>query len=218
MKRFVIVGVGSFGRSVAEQLAAMHQKVVVLDQDPEKVARFATLALRAVAGDGTDPQVLAEAGAGEADAAIVSLGRDVTASVLAVLALRDLGIREIHVKTISELHGRILDKIGVAETIFPERESGTNLARRIASSAILRYVELGPGLSAQEMAVPQEWVGRSLRELELPRRYRITVIGARDYLSGETTASPDPDEALKDSDTLIVAGTDDDLRRAASLK
>jgi len=211
MKRFVVIGLGNFGASVALRLHEMGHEVAALDVDLDKVERVAPLVRNAVAGDGTDFEVLERLGAGEADAAIVSTGEDVTASVLAALALRDCGVPEIHVKVISDLHIRILEKLEVAQTIFPEREAAQLLAKRVESRAILNVVELGEGFSAQEMAVPQQWVGRSLRELELPRRYGIAVIAVHDFLTDEIVPIPDPDAPLKDSDTLLVAGADDKL-------
>lgn len=215
MKHFFVVGLGNFGASVAESLHEMGYDVSALDVDRAKAERVAKVIRNAVAGDGTDPEVLARLGASKADAAIVSTGDDITASILTALALRDLGVKEIHVKVISELHTRILEKVGVADTIFPERESAQLLAKRVASRAILNYVELGEGFSAQEMAVPDDWVGRSLRELELPRRYNIAVIAVHDFLSGRITPIPDPDAPLKQSDTLLVAGADEHLERVA---
>jgi len=211
MKRFVVIGLGNFGASVALRLHEMGHEVAALDVDLDKVERVAPLVRNAVAGDGTDFEVLERLGADEADAAIVSTGEDVTASVLAALALRDCGVPEIHVKVISDLHIRILEKLEVAQTIFPEREAAQLLAKRVESRAILNVVELGEGFSAQEMAVPQQWVGRSLRELELPRRYGIAVIAVHDFLTDEIVPIPDPDAPLKDSDTLLVAGADDKL-------
>lgn len=218
MKRYVVVGLGNFGASVAERLHEMGHDVSALDVDREKVERLAPTLRTTAAGDGTDPEVLERLGAGEADAAIVSTGDDITASVLTALALRDLRVPEIHVKVISDLHARILEKLGVAATIFPEREAALLLAKRVENRAILNYVELGEGFSAQEMAVPEAWVGQSLRELELPRRYEIAVIAVHDVLTDEITPIPNPDAPLKESDTLLVAGADASLEKVAKLK
>src|SRR5690606_24175300 len=148
-------------------------------------------------------------GANEADAAVVSTGDDITASVLTTLSLRDLGIREIYVKVISRDHARVMEKIGVTETIFPERESAMRLGHRIANQTLLNYIQLGPDFSIQEMAVPDRWVGRSLRDLELPRHFSISVIAVHDVLTGEMLPVADPDAPLKESDTLLIASRDE---------
>jgi trk system potassium uptake protein len=217
MKRVAVVGLGNFGATVAEQLAEVGYRVSALDVDPARVERVASSIREAMVGDGTDPEVLDRMGATAADAAVVSTGDDVTASVLTALALKDLGVPEIHVKVISELHARILEKIGVTETVFPERESAELLAKRITNRRILNYLRLGEGFSAQEMTVPAQWVGHSLRELELPSRYSISVIAVHDFLTGGIFPIPDPDAPLKDSDTLLVAGADESLARVTAL-
>lgn len=218
MKRFVVVGLGNFGSSVAESLYAMKHDVVALDTSETAVDRIAPHVTRAAVGDGRDLRSLEKAGSKNADAAVVSTGDDITASILITLALKDLGVQEIYVKVISLDHDRVMKKLDVTETIFPERESGHRLATRITSKAILNYVSLGTGFSVQEMAVPDDWIGRSLRELELPRRHRLNVVAVHDVLQDEMVPVPDPDTRLKESDTLLVAGRDDDLARAASIK
>lgn len=215
MKRYVIVGLGNFGSSVAESLYALGHEVAAIDTREEAVDRISSGATVAAVGDGKDLRVLERIGAREADAGVVSTGDDITASILTTLALKDLGVREIYVKVISRDHARVMEKLGVTETIFPERESAIRLGTRISNRSILNYIQLGEGFSVQEMAVPDGWVGRSLRQLELPRRYRVSVIAVHDVLMDQMIAAPDPDAPLKDSDTLLLAGRDEDLGKAA---
>lgn len=217
MARFLVVGLGNFGASVATSLHQMGHEVAAVDLDPRRTEHVAALLGKVLAGDGTDLALLDRLDARQADTAIVSTGDDVSASVLTAIALRDLGVTDIHVKVISDLHARILGKVGVSDTIFPERESAQYLAHRVGNRAILRYVELQPGLAAQEMTVPQRWVGRSLRDLELPRRYGITVIAVRDREGGALSQSPDPKEPLQESSTVLLAGDDEALARVARL-
>jgi len=211
------VGLGNFGSSVAETLHAAGHDVAALDQDPERVDQMARLVARAAAGNGTDVRTLRRLGADDADAAVISTGDDITASALTALILRDLGVEEIYVKVISHDHARLIEKIGVTETIFPERESGIRLGKRISSRSLLNYIQLGADFSLQEMAVPAAWVGRSLRDLQLPRRHGISVVAVHDVLMDQIHPVPDPDAPLKESDTLLVAGTDENLRKAAEV-
>ena len=217
MLRFVVVGLGNFGTSVAEALHAARHDVLAVDTSETAVDRIAPFVTRAVVTDGRSVKALERIGAKGADGGIVSTGDDITASILATMALRDLGVAEVYVKVISIEHARVMEKLGVTETIFPERESGHRLATRVGSRAILNYVRLGEGFSIQEMAVPEPWIGRSLRDLQLPSRFRISVIAVHDVLTGEMIPVPDPSSPLKDSDTLLVAGKDEDLARAAKL-
>lgn len=216
MKRFVVVGLGNFGSSVAEALHEQGFEVVAIDRREEVVDMIASRVTRAAVGDGRMLAALEEAGARGADAGIVSTGDDITASILATMAMRDLGVRATYVKVVSADHARVMEKIGVTETIFPERESGQRLATRISTSGLLNYVRLGPQFSLQEMAVPEAWIGCTLRELELPRRFRVSVVAVHDILSDRMIPVPPPDSLLKESDTLLVAGRDEDLARASA--
>lgn len=217
MKRFVIIGLGNFGYSAAESLSSSGHDVIVIDVDGDVVDRIAPHVARAAVGDGTDIQTLQRIGAADADVGVIATGDDITASILATMALHDLHVKEVYVKVISRDHARVMQRIGVTETIFPERDSATALATRLSGTALLNYVRLGEGFSIQEMAVPDKWNGRTIRELQLRQTFDITVIALHDVLNDRILPSPDPDSILKDSDTLLVAGSDDALAKAAKL-
>ena len=128
-KRFIIAGLGIFGSGTAEKLYEMGNEVIAVDLIEDLVDRIAPHVTRAAVADARHADVLERIGARDADAGVVSTGSDISASVLAVMALRDLDVREIYVKVISRDHARIMRKIGVTETIFPEGESSINQAR-----------------------------------------------------------------------------------------
>ena len=215
MKRFVVIGLGNFGTSAAEALHAQGHDVVAVDRKEDAVERIAPHVTRAAVADGTNLDALDRIGVRGADAGVVSTGDDITASILSTLVLRDLGVPEVYVKVISPEHARVMEKLGATETIFPERDSAMRLATRMSSTTILNYVRLGPDFSIQEMALPSAWLGKSLRDLRLPQRFRISVVAVHDVLSDRIVPAPPPDAPLKDSDTLLVAGDDEDLARAA---
>lgn len=215
MKRFVVIGLGNFGSSAAEALHAQGHEVIAIDPNEEAVDRVAQHVTRAAVADGRSLEALERIGARGADVGIISTGDDITASILATLALKDLNVRDVFVKVISRDHARVMERVGATETVFPERDSAIGLASRLSGSAILNYVRLGTEFSIQEMAVRSEWVGKTLRELELRRHYGITVIALHDMLNDQILAAPDPDVVMKGSETLLVAGKDKDLARAA---
>lgn len=218
MKRFVVIGLGNFGSSVAESLNAKGHEVIALDIDGDAIDRIAPYVARAAMGDGTDLQTLERVGAKGADAGVIATGDDITASILATMSLRDLGIQDVYVKVISRQHARVMERMGVTETVFPERESALSLGTRISGVALLNYVRLGEGFSIQEMGVPDAWIGKTIRELALRQKLDITVVALHDVLSDTMIPSPDPDSRLKDSDTLLVAGRDEALAKAAKFK
>lgn len=218
MKRFVVVGLGNFGATAATRLHELGHEVIAIDQRADVVDAVGSRVLRALVGDATRKAVLEEARAREADAAVISTGDDLAASVLALLALRDLGVEHVIVKVVSDEQARIVEALGADETIFPERESAMALASRLTAGALLRYVQLGPALALQEMPVPSEWYGMTLRELQLPSRYRVQVVAVHDVLRDEMIPVPEADRALRDSDTLLVAGDPRVLEKLAGLR
>ena len=217
MKRFVVVGLGNFGSSVAEALHAKGHEVIAVDPDERAVDRIAPFVTKAAVGDGRILQTLERVGAKGAEAGVVSTGDDITASILSTMVLHDIGVRDVYVKVISRDHARVMEHMGVTESIFPERESALALGARMSGAGLLNYYRLGPGFSIQEMAVPQAWSGKTLRELELRQRYGISIVALHDVLLDRIVPTPDPDQVLKDSDTILVAGKDEDLARAAEV-
>jgi trk system potassium uptake protein TrkA len=213
MRRFVVVGLGHFGGWAARALYAAGHDVIAIERDADLVDRFKTDVSAAVHGDATDQAVLERVGARGAEVAIVSTGSDLATSILATLALRDLGVKDIYVKVGSSEAARALEAFGVRETIFPEREVADRLAHRIASRTVLEYVPLAPGFSLQEVAIPDGWLGRTLRELGLPANHGIQVVALQDMLTAKVEVVPDPDRPLRESDVAIVAGPDDAIRK-----
>lgn len=212
MQRYVVVGLGHFGGWVARALFAQGHDVIAIERDPPLVDRFRNEVTVAVVGDATDRALLGQVGAATADAAVVSTGQDLATSILATLALRELGVKDIYVKVGSPEAARALEAFDVRETIFPEREVADRLAHRIASKTVLDYVPLAPGVSIQELAIPDGWLGKSLRELALPTTYGIQIVALHDLLAGSVEVVPDPDRSLRESDVAIVAGRDEAIR------
>lgn len=218
MKRFVIVGLGNFGSTVARELHRHGHDVVAIDRLAGPVEAIADSVSRAAIADGTVLDTLKRIGASDADVGIVSTGDDISACVLATMALIDAGVSEVVVKTVSLEHARIMKRLGATDTVFPEHDSAMDLAAKLADTAVLNYMRLGGGFSIQEMVVPDAWEGRTLRDLGLPVNYRISVVGVHDVLTDRMSVPPDPDVVLKESDTLIVAGTRENLHRVAQMK
>lgn len=218
MKRFIVVGLGNFGTFLATRLSELGHDVIAIDSQPDLVDSLGHRVSHAVVGDATRRGVLEEAGARDSDAAVIAMGDHLAASVLVLLALRDIGVKEIFVKVSSAEHQRIADALGATESIFPERETALDLASRLTSGRLLQYVQLGPDFGLQEMPVPIAWYGRTLRELELPQRYRVQVVAVHDVLLDQMLPVPNPDRKLTDSDTLLVAGDPAALEQLARLR
>ena len=217
MNRYVVVGLGHFGSFIAKRLYELGNEVIALDTDVNVVDAHGPFVTRALAGDATRREVLDEAGADDADVAIVSTGQNLGASMLSLLALRDLGVKAIYVKVQSIEHARMADALGATDTVFPEMEAATNLAQRITSGRLLHYTAYGDQFGIQEMAVPDSWSGKTLQELRLPLEYQIQVVAVHDNLR-DTITIPVPTKPLTPSDTLLIAGAPDRLETLTKVR
>lgn len=215
MSRYLVVGLGHFGSWVARTLESLGNEVIAIEREGAVVDRHGDVVSRAVQGDATDPAVLRAAGAADVDAAVVSMGEDLAASILATVALRDLGVREIYVKAAGDVESRALNALGVTEVIIPEKDAGVRLAHRMGTQRVLDYVPLGEGYSIQEIAIPSAWVGRTLQEIAPRERCGVQVVAVLCSLTAGVSTPPDPGSTLKDSDSVVVAGPDEKIARLA---
>ncbi|MBW3533980.1 MAG: TrkA family potassium uptake protein [Gemmatimonadetes bacterium] len=213
MKRFVVIGLGRFGSWVAQALYEQGFEVIAVDTNEALVDRYTAKVTRAVVADGTEPDTLRQIGAEDADAGVISTGNDLAASILAAMALREVGVERLYAKVSSVRAARAMERFEIDELIFPERESAERIARRLASTTVLDYVQLGEGYSIQEIAIPDAWLGRSLRELALPSRHGVQIVALYDVLADRWNVVPDADAPLTESDIAIVAGDDETLAR-----
>lgn len=212
-QRFVVIGLGGFGSWVARALYDQGFDVIAVDLSEELVDRYTDVVTRCVVGDGTDPELLKRVGASDAHSAVVSTGEDLAASIMSVMALKEIGVEDIYAKVPSLRAARALERFDIREMIFPEREAARRLARRLQSTTILDYISLGENYSIQEMAVPDAWLGKTLRELALPREHGVQVVALFDVLTDRWKVVPDPDEPLTESDVAVLAGKDETLAR-----
>lgn len=217
MNRYVVVGLGHFGSFVAKRLYELGNEVVAIDTNANLVDAHGPFVTRAFVGDATKKEVLVEAGAEEADVAIVSTGDNIGASVLSLLVLRDLKVKAIYVKVQSIEHARIADALGATDTVFPEMQAATNLAQRITSGKLLHYTSYGEEFGIQEMAIPESWLGRTLQDLRLPQTYQIQVVAVHDMLR-DVISIPVPTKPLTPSDTLLIAGAPDRLESLTKVR
>ena len=213
MKRFVVIGLGGFGSWVARLLFREGYDVIAIDRNEALVDRAVGEVTRAVAGDATDPALLREVGADGAGAAVVSTGEDLASSILAILALKDVGVGHIYVKVPNNRAAEALARFDLTDMVFPEREAAERLVHRLSSTAVLDYIPIGKGFALEEIAIPDPWVGKSLAELGLPAKEGIQVVAVFDVLQGQWNPVPGPSQVLKESDIALVAGKTEVLEK-----
>ncbi len=228
--QFLVIGVGRFGRAVAETLAQEGHEVVAVDRDEDKLLPVADLVSDALVMDSTQERALRTLGVEDFDAVIVAVGEDVEASVLTTVLLKDLGARRVVVKASSELHAKILRRVGADLVVFPEREMGERVARTLASPRIWDYIELSKDYSLVEIVAPKEFEGKSIRDTQARSRYGIHIIAIKRRLprmdqrgeivgyEEEVLVAPPPDTEIMPGDLLVVIGKVDDVERFRRLK
>ncbi len=216
MKRsFAVIGLGRFGAAIATTLTELGHEVIGIDSDEEKVRQLSDVVSVALQLDAIDERALRAAGIQDVDVAIVSIGENVESSLLAVMLVMELGIRQIVAKATTPLHGRILEKLGVSRVIFPEREMAVRVAHSLVVPNVLDYIELSRDFSIIELPAPPQFVGHSIRELAIRTKYGLTLIAIRRKAEqGEaTTVGPSADDRIQAGDVLALLGPNERLSR-----
>ena len=210
-RQYAVIGMGRFGTSVALTLVKAGQEVLVVDSDEERIQKVAEFFTHAVVLDTTDEASLSAVGIRNFDMVVVAIGHDVQASVLTTLLLKEMGVKHIVAKAASVLHGKMLDKVGADQVVFPERDMGQRIAHNLMSTNIIDYFEVAPDLGIIEVDVRGDLVGKSLFDSHLREKYGITVIAIR--RNGKIALSPSPSEKLVESDRLILVGDNVGIQR-----
>jgi trk system potassium uptake protein TrkA len=211
-RSFAVIGLGRFGMAMATTLAELGQEVIGIDSREEPVRAVAPLLAQAVQLEATDEKALRSVGVQDVDVAVVSIGEHLEASLLAVVQVIQLGVPEVIAKAVTPLHGTILQKLGVARVVYPEREMAIRVARGLVVPSALDYFELSKDCSLVEVPAPPDWAGKTLMELSLRKRFGVTLIAIR-RKSGDgqesTLISPPAEECIAAGDVLAVLGAAD---------
>lgn len=200
MAHFAVIGLGNFGGTLALELVNLGHEVVAVEANPEKAQTFRDRLPQVVVANGTDRHTLEVIGLNDVDCAIISLGRALEAAVLVALHCVELRVPKIYAKVVSSTHGRILKRLGVTRVIFPEREVARRLAHRITNPNLIDYLPITQGYSVEQIAAPLSMFGRTLEQVELPRRFGVHVIAIRE------SADPDSPLQIPTGGTIISEG------------
>lgn len=218
MKRFAVIGTGSFGFYVAKALYENENEVIAIDRNKERVQAIEPYCTSAIVQDVTDIKALKALGLDEMDAVIVSTGENIKPSILICFHLSRLGIKRIIVKAEDDDHGEILKQLGATEIIRPSMDMAEGLALRLTSPNILEFLPLAEDYTIAQVNAPPSFIGKSLRDLDLRRRYEVNIIAVKELVPGRFVMVPSPDFAVKDSDVLVMLGKKADLKEIKELK
>ena len=210
-KEFVIIGCGRFGHSVAKTLYDYGHEVLALDKDEETIQEIAEDVTHAIQVDGTDESALKSIGIRNFDVAVVSIGSDIQASIMATLIAKEEGVEMVVAKAQDNVHAKVLYKIGADRVIFPERDMGIRVANSLVTSNVLDYIELAKGCNIVEIEAFKSWENKTLKELRLSNRYGINVIAIK-HDKG-INISPYADDIVKAGNIIVFIGDDDSFRK-----
>jgi trk system potassium uptake protein TrkA len=213
MKRAVVIGLGIFGYNIARTLFENGFEVVAIDKNKDIIQKIRDHSTKAILADGTDQEIMDEIGVGEDDIAIISFGEDLAAATLITLHLKQMKVKNIIVKAPNEEHKLILEKVGATEVVIPEMDMAKKVAKSLVSPNMMDYIPLSEDYIISEMAPPNSFLGKTIRELGLRAKYSIEVIAVRDVLSESVHMVPPADFVIKDGEVLVVIGKETDINK-----
>lgn len=199
---YAVFGLGRYGKAVAKELVNSGAEVLAVDMDEEIVNAAITEIPFCKRADITDAEVIKQLGIANMDVVIIAMANSLEASVMATMLCKEAGVKTVIAKCANEMHQRVLTKVGADKVVFPERESGTRLAKNLLSSGFVDVIELSKNVSMIELDVKPEWEGKNLLELNLRKKYSINVVAIRQ--GKEVCIDVDPERKLEKSMNLIV--------------
>ncbi|WML90067.1 TrkA family potassium uptake protein [Thiothrix lacustris] len=210
-KSFVVIGLGTFGSTVAAELVRFGNHVIGIDMDEKRVSRMADTLSEAMIIDGRDELALREAGVGHYDVVLIAMGEDLEASILCTMNARLLGAKTIWVKASSRTHHRILSKLGADRIVHPEEEMGQHIAQVLHNPLVRDYVSLGNGFHVVNMIVPERLDGKTVDSLKLEEKFELRCLGV---MRGSEFLNCTNDHAsLHPDDKLLLLGRRASLRK-----
>lgn len=210
-KSIAVLGLGRFGKAVAKTLQDLGHDVLGIDSDPDRVELLSDTLTHTVVCDPTDEDGLHSLGLRNFEIAVVAIGRDVEASILAVVLLKEIGVPMVVAKAASELHGRTLAKVGADRVVYPEREMGYRLVHTLLSGSLMDYIELSPEYTIQEVGVPDRLSGKSLRDMNLRAQHGVTVIAIK--RGDRINAAPLAEDQVQEGDVMVLVGSNQNVRQ-----
>lgn len=208
---YAVIGLGRFGSSLALALTGFGCTVVGIDRDRDLVQRLSDQLAQTIALDSTDENALRQADITSFDTVVVAIGTNFEANLMTTVALKAMGVRTVIAKALNERQRAILLRVGADRVILPEYEAGQRLAQELTSTGSIDQLNLGPGHSVAELRTPQSMAGRSLQQIDLRRRFDVTILVVK--RGDALTVSPAGAFVLREGDVLIVVGANDDISR-----
>lgn len=207
--QFAVIGLGRFGSNLAKELVDQGFEVMGIDKNEENVREMADILTYTAVADSTDEDVLRSLGIRNFDCVIVAIGDDMQSNVMTSIILQELGVKKVVAKALTDLHDRVLRKIGIERVIHPERDMAVRVAHQLVSPNLLDYIELSENYTVAELAVTHRISGKSLIQLNARARYGCSIVAINK--SSGMVISPAADEQVFLHDVMVVIGTHDQI-------
>ena len=201
---YAVFGLGRYDLAVARELVAGGAEVLAVDQSESIINSLTAEIPLCKCADVTDGDVLRQLDIGSFDTVIIAMAGSLEATVMATMLCKELGVKTVIVKCANEMHQKILSRVGADQVVFPETESGVRMAKNLLSAGFVDLLEISRDVSMVEVSVQPEWVGKSLLELNLRRKYGINIVAIRE--GGTVSVTIDPEKPLSKEARLLVIG------------
>jgi trk system potassium uptake protein TrkA len=212
MKRIGIIGAGRFGQALTEGLAEKGAEVLLIDTNREVIQELSAYVTKAVEGDATNVRALQEAGFQDCDTVVVAIGSNLEGSIMATVNCKELGVPTVVAKATSDMHGKVLKRVGADIVVYPNRDRAMRLARSLLARNPIDLFEIADGISVAEVGVPDMLCDRTLAELAVRKNYGVTVLAIRrladDPRLPRQVIIATGEERIQKEDRLLVFGTD----------
>lgn len=218
MKKFAVIGIGTFGFYLTKTLFEEGHEVVAIDLDRNRVQAISNLCTEAIVTDATETEGLKGLGLEEMNCVVVSTGSNISNSILICLHLQEFGVKKILAKALNEDHNKILIKMGAIETINPDMAIAIRTAKELSKPNIIDFIPLAEGYSLIQVDPPRAFIGKTFRQLDLRAKYGVYIIAIKEVVPENFVLVPPADFVIKDSDILIMLGMDKDIKRIRDLK
>ncbi len=218
MKRFAVIGLGNFGFYAAKSLFEDGHEVIAMDINKARIQAMAEYVTDAVVLDATEMNALKPLGLEEMDAVIIATGTRLGTSILICLHLQEIGCKRILAKAMDEDHEKILKRMGATEIIHPERDTALRVSRSLSRPNVIDFIPLSEDFDLIQVGPPGEFIGKSLKDLNLRAKYNVHVIAVKESTPENTVIVPLADFVIKDSDILILLGKTENIRKIKALK
>ena len=215
MKSILLIGVGRFGRHAALTLEKLNHQVMVVDRIEERVDSIMAHVTNAQIGDSTNEDFLRSLGIGNYDLCLVTIGDDFQSSLETTSLLKELGAKLVVSRASSDVHAKFLLNNGADEIVYPEKQLARWSAVRYSADHIVDYIELDEEFSIFEVTIPQEFVGPTIEELNLRKKYNINILGFR--INGKLNMSVKAENVVQKGTSMMVLGKPDDIQRCFHL-